>query len=312
MKKIILLLLMAILPSIVIKATGIIRGNETVYLYEVSSYKIYFDQSEEIVASSFTWKIKNGKIRNPSTGKFDLDALKVYNASSGSMIDVTFTSADGGELQFYTNGRTSNLYASLPIEAYYDSTEVKNLELSTPLNFHYIAMEFTVHDCTINNGGTLFLWGKKSIKISPPFKAYRGSTVTFKTGIIDVALPDTSYREVISTPTSMTKKLSRWVDPQETISSSVIELGSSSLGTNTPNPFTESSVISCYIPKSANSAQILIFDVAGNAIKKINLADRGNISITINASDFSKGGTYCYALLLNGKFAGSKKMQVIK
>ena len=305
---------MAILPSIAIKASAIIRGIETVYPYEVYDYEIYLDQSEQALATSFTWEIKNGKIKNPSTGKFDLDALKVYG-NYHNRIDVTFTSADGGELQFYTNttgGHVSKLYASLSVDAYYDSTEVKNLELSTPLNFHYIAMEFTVHDCTINNGGTLFLWGKKSIKISPPFKAYRGSNVSFISGILDVALPDTSYKEVISTSTSMAKKISRWVDPQETISSSVTELGSSSLGTNTPNPFTESSVISCYIPKSANSAQIFIFDVAGNAIKKINLADRGNISITINASDFSKGGTYCYALLLNGKFVDSKKMQVIK
>jgi|GEM_PF-4780395 len=316
MKRKILFLLMTILSSTLMKAAIYISGEYSdIMQYQAYEYWISNYKSGEVVANSFTWKIKNGKIWDASTDKFNLDSLNVDHINNRSHIYVIWTSDNGGALELYANtSRGSNLFLNFPITTWPADDEMNNEVFSTPMSSsEYLGVSTWIHDCVVNNGGGLRIWATKSIRITPPFEAYEGSTVRLLAKMETSALADTAYSDTVIAPESLKKMvLSRWVDPQETISSSVTELGSPSLGTNTPNPFTESSVISCYIPKLANSAQIFIFDVAGNAIKKINLADRGNISITINASDFSKGGTYCYALLLNGKFAGSKKMQVIK
>lgn len=79
---------------------------------------------------------------------------------------------------------------------------------------------------------------------------------------------------------------------------------------NVPNPFTEVTEISYYIPATANNALLLIYDMQGMQIKKLSIDAKGNSSVKITAADL-KSGMYLYTLLVDGKEAGTKRMIVL-
>jgi len=76
---------------------------------------------------------------------------------------------------------------------------------------------------------------------------------------------------------------------------------------NVPNPFSNQTVISFFIPQSVNKAQLVIYDHAGNAIRTINLAQRGEGSVRFNASNLGHG-LYTCSIIADGAVSESKKM----
>ena len=76
---------------------------------------------------------------------------------------------------------------------------------------------------------------------------------------------------------------------------------------NTPNPFTESTVISYYLPSTVNNATLYIYNMQGVQIKKISITTRGNDHITINGSELM-AGMYLYSLIADGKEVDTKRM----
>ncbi len=76
---------------------------------------------------------------------------------------------------------------------------------------------------------------------------------------------------------------------------------------NAPNPFNSETVIAYSLPEEVASAQLYIYNMQGRQIKKYDLAERGNCSLTISASEFD-AGMYIYALIADGKEIDSKRM----
>ncbi|MFP5471252.1 MAG: tail fiber domain-containing protein [Bacteroidia bacterium] len=76
---------------------------------------------------------------------------------------------------------------------------------------------------------------------------------------------------------------------------------------NTPNPFTNETTISYYVPENAQNAQIVLYDNYGKALKTINIAAKGNGNTTINLAELSNG-IYSYSLVIDGKVSDAKKM----
>jgi hypothetical protein len=76
---------------------------------------------------------------------------------------------------------------------------------------------------------------------------------------------------------------------------------------NVPNPFSDQTVISFIIPQSVSNAQLIIYDHAGNAVRTINLTQRGEGSATINASNLGHG-LYTYTIVADGLMSESRKM----
>jgi hypothetical protein len=76
---------------------------------------------------------------------------------------------------------------------------------------------------------------------------------------------------------------------------------------NVPNPFTDQTVISFFVPQSVNKAQLIIYDHIGNAVKTFNLTQRGKGSVTFNASNL-RHGLYTYSIVADGVISESKKM----
>lgn len=80
---------------------------------------------------------------------------------------------------------------------------------------------------------------------------------------------------------------------------------------NTPNPFSESTVIKLNIPQNTTAANILIYDLNGKQIEKVAIDVRGETNVTVYASNL-ESGMYIYSLILDGKVAVTRKMIVEK
>lgn len=78
---------------------------------------------------------------------------------------------------------------------------------------------------------------------------------------------------------------------------------------NKPNPFSESTVISLNIPEKTQTAKIFIYDLSGKQVKSIPVAERGEINITVFASDLN-AGMYIYSLVIDGEVSVTRRMIV--
>lgn len=81
------------------------------------------------------------------------------------------------------------------------------------------------------------------------------------------------------------------------------------LSVNVPNPFSSETTINYTLPETGN-AKLQVSDVNGKLVKSFNLDNQ--LSGQVVVSGISKGGTYVYSLVSNGRVLDSKKMTVVK
>ncbi len=89
------------------------------------------------------------------------------------------------------------------------------------------------------------------------------------------------------------------------------KVSSDALQQNFPNPFTNSTTINYSLPQQYSSAQIIITDNKGVALKQINLNAKGKGSVQVDASVLSFGA-YQYTLYVDGKLIDTKQMMLTK
>jgi hypothetical protein len=80
---------------------------------------------------------------------------------------------------------------------------------------------------------------------------------------------------------------------------------------NAPNPFSNGTKISYYLPEGTMGATIVFYDTYGNQMKTIELSQTGNGTLNIT-SDKLTSGIYSYSLILNGKVIDTKRMVLQK
>jgi hypothetical protein len=83
------------------------------------------------------------------------------------------------------------------------------------------------------------------------------------------------------------------------------------LNQNFPNPFNVKTTVSYYIAETANSASIMIFDMAGTLIRTYKNVAKGNGEITIEEGQLTPG-MYMYSLIVDGVELDSKRMILTK
>lgn len=76
---------------------------------------------------------------------------------------------------------------------------------------------------------------------------------------------------------------------------------------NTPNPFTEETVISYVVPVEAQQASIYIYNMVGEQLDKYDISAFGEGNITIRANELY-AGTFLYSLVVDGKLIDTKQM----
>ena len=90
-----------------------------------------------------------------------------------------------------------------------------------------------------------------------------------------------------------------------------IALSSASLEQNIPNPFSNVTSISYFLPTQISSAKIIVTDKTGKILKEISLNGGGKGTIQIDASTLSSGA-YQYSLYVNNKLIDTKQMVSVK
>jgi hypothetical protein len=93
--------------------------------------------------------------------------------------------------------------------------------------------------------------------------------------------------------------------PPET--GSAVDLQLPQLQQNAPNPFNQSTQVSFYVPTTAQSAFLQVYDVNGVQKKSLPVSERGSCTVTIQASSLP-AGIYFYTLLCDGKPVDTKQM----
>ncbi|MBR6370035.1 MAG: tail fiber domain-containing protein [Bacteroidaceae bacterium] len=78
---------------------------------------------------------------------------------------------------------------------------------------------------------------------------------------------------------------------------------------NSPNPFKDNTVIDCYIPESVRQATLLIYDVNGRQADSIEIADRGEVSLSVSAKNLY-AGIWFYSLVADKCVTGISKMLI--
>ncbi|MBO5632753.1 MAG: T9SS type A sorting domain-containing protein, partial [Aeriscardovia sp.] len=91
---------------------------------------------------------------------------------------------------------------------------------------------------------------------------------------------------------------------------SSVPFNGASLMQNTPNPFSERTVIRFTLPENAQNAYIYIFDMQGKMQKQIPV-NASMQSVTVNGYELS-AGMYIYSLVVNGKEVDTKRMILSK
>jgi len=90
-------------------------------------------------------------------------------------------------------------------------------------------------------------------------------------------------------------------------SNSLDETLPASLYQNNPNPFSQTTQIKYYLPKTVSKALLCIYDLQGKQLKQILITERGEGTQTINGSEFS-AGIYLYGLIADGQQVDVKRM----
>lgn len=80
---------------------------------------------------------------------------------------------------------------------------------------------------------------------------------------------------------------------------------------NSPNPFNGNTTISYFIPENYQKAIIEITDARGQLIQTLNIQERGQGQVDIDASQLANGN-YFYYLVLDGQLMDSKQMSLVK
>lgn len=76
---------------------------------------------------------------------------------------------------------------------------------------------------------------------------------------------------------------------------------------NVPNPFSKETDIKFFLPETVKQANLTIYDMQGKQLRKIDINERNEASIKINAKELP-AGMYMYSLIADGKEMDTKRM----
>lgn len=90
-----------------------------------------------------------------------------------------------------------------------------------------------------------------------------------------------------------------------------IEAVVTTLYQNTPNPFTENTLIRCDIAEEVIKADLYIYNMNGEQITEYAITERGETSVVIDGGSLN-AGMYLYALIADGQVIDTKRMILTK
>ena len=106
---------------------------------------------------------------------------------------------------------------------------------------------------------------------------------------------------------ALQKTVDAFLNNKNTLTNSAVAY----LQQNSPNPFSQNTLIKCYMPSSAKQSQLIIYSNEGKIMKSFMLNNTGMNEVNLNANTLSSG-EYIYTLLIDGKEIDSKHMLLTK
>ena len=97
----------------------------------------------------------------------------------------------------------------------------------------------------------------------------------------------------------------------ETTAFNATEAIETALFQNTPNPFTETTVIPCAVAEGVAQAVLYVYNLNGEQIAEYPIASRGDTEVIIVGNSL-KAGMYLYSLIADGKVVDTKRMILTK
>ncbi|MEL7003265.1 MAG: tail fiber domain-containing protein [Bacteroidota bacterium] len=117
--------------------------------------------------------------------------------------------------------------------------------------------------------------------------------------------------ETIEQQNEKIRELNRKIDELSGIgSANDISIGAK-LYQNTPNPFGLATDIRYELPEQAQKAVIYIYNLQGRQIKSLELRDKGNGKVTLDAGAL-EAGMYIYSMVIDGEEVDTKRMIISK
>ena len=107
------------------------------------------------------------------------------------------------------------------------------------------------------------------------------------------------------------EELKREINSVKALLSKDKTIEKSQLLRNSPNPFSDKTEISFYIPIEVGNAYLTIVNLEGKVMKQIEVKGRGLNSITLEARDMQQG-VYVCTLNVDGKNTDSIKLSISK
>lgn len=101
---------------------------------------------------------------------------------------------------------------------------------------------------------------------------------------------------------------------EEAIESTAVVAGNSAaaearLEQNNPNPFSESTLISMFLPAYVQTATLYIYDLTGTQMSTMSIDERDTVTVHIAGNTLTPG-MYLYSLVCNGELVATKQMIV--
>lgn len=124
-------------------------------------------------------------------------------------------------------------------------------------------------------------------------------------------LIETLQKEVKSLQPTGTLKSTEISAMQELSLSDNAEKETLRLYQNAPNPFNERTTIKCYVPQVLQKVQLCVYNMQGVQVQCLNVTERGNIELHIEASALSSG-VYNYILIADSIASETKQMILTK
>ena len=103
------------------------------------------------------------------------------------------------------------------------------------------------------------------------------------------------------------REIARTADVEATAIDAIV----TTLYQNTPNPFTESTLIRCDVADDVVKADLYIYNMNGEQITEYAVSERGETSIAIDGGSLN-AGMYLYALIADGQVIDTKRMILTK
>ncbi|HKK62275.1 MAG TPA: tail fiber domain-containing protein [Bacteroidales bacterium] len=142
-------------------------------------------------------------------------------------------------------------------------------------------------------------------------KEYDGYYAVNYTGLIPVLIEAIKEQQaVIEDIQSELDNLSR--SELKSISTDIVDEVSSDtpiLYQNSPNPFTQNTTITYYIPDYSKKSMLCIYDLNGTQLRSYQISRTGHGEQIIYGNDFSPG-MYIYSLMVDGQLIDTKQMVI--